>query len=143
MSVEVKAESFEDKKARWLEKKPCRDCDSQPGELHEAWCFVERCPRCGGQLSSCGHGRAILRDPPMNDMRLPWDGIWPATQEAVEYGFYVRWVPIPEELRFELGVGRWVKCEWDHPDAGPGLNEVVERCAWDRERRRWVLREST
>jgi hypothetical protein len=32
----------------------CGDCGSTPGHLHHPECDMERCPRCGGQLISCG-----------------------------------------------------------------------------------------
>jgi len=32
----------------------CHDCNIQHGNYHHPGCDVERCPRCGGQLISCG-----------------------------------------------------------------------------------------
>lgn len=32
----------------------CRDCGIRPGGFHHPGCDSERCPRCGGQLISCG-----------------------------------------------------------------------------------------
>lgn len=32
----------------------CRDCNVQPGSMHHPGCDDERCPRCKGQLISCG-----------------------------------------------------------------------------------------
>lgn len=34
----------------WL----CIDCEAATGEIHELGCDAEDCPRCGGQLISCG-----------------------------------------------------------------------------------------
>jgi hypothetical protein len=36
------------------EQQPCRDCLVRKRQLHVLGCNVERCPACGGQLSSCG-----------------------------------------------------------------------------------------
>jgi len=32
----------------------CHDCACSPGYYHHLGCDVERCPKCGGQLISCG-----------------------------------------------------------------------------------------
>ncbi len=32
----------------------CHDCNVAPGGFHHPGCSVERCPRCGGQLITCG-----------------------------------------------------------------------------------------
>jgi hypothetical protein len=32
----------------------CHDCNVQPGGFHHPGCDMERCPRCGAQLISCG-----------------------------------------------------------------------------------------
>jgi hypothetical protein len=32
----------------------CLDCEAEDGQIHELGCDVETCPRCGGQLISCG-----------------------------------------------------------------------------------------
>jgi len=35
-------------------KDNCHDCNCHPGNYHHPGCDMERCPRCGGQLISCG-----------------------------------------------------------------------------------------
>lgn len=32
----------------------CHDCGIMPGGYHHPGCDQERCPKCGGQLISCG-----------------------------------------------------------------------------------------
>lgn len=120
--------SYED----YLKKQDCHDCNAKPGELHDPGCDTEQCPACGGQAISCGHGKAVLYEGGnLWSERLPWTGVWSMVSEAVEYGFFVRWVgPMPG--------GTWVKCEKGHPDAMPSRNDVVEHCVWDREKKRFV-----
>lgn len=33
----------------------CHDCHALVGMLHVPGCDMEKCPKCGGQLISCGH----------------------------------------------------------------------------------------
>jgi hypothetical protein len=39
----------------------CPDCGVPPGDLHEIFCTVERCPFCEGQLASCDCIKAVLQ----------------------------------------------------------------------------------
>jgi hypothetical protein len=32
----------------------CHDCSAPPGGFHHPGCDMERCPRCRGQIISCG-----------------------------------------------------------------------------------------
>jgi hypothetical protein len=32
----------------------CHDCNVTTGQFHHPGCDMERCPKCGGQLISCG-----------------------------------------------------------------------------------------
>lgn len=46
----------------------CHDCGVEEGELHKIGCDMERCPKCGGQLISCGCSEFY----PEDDIRIPW-----------------------------------------------------------------------
>ena len=37
----------------------CHDCGAAEGEYHKPGCDWERCPVCGLQLLSCGHGKQV------------------------------------------------------------------------------------
>ena len=36
------------------EEDRCHDCNVKPGENHHPGCDMERCPKCAGQIISCG-----------------------------------------------------------------------------------------
>jgi hypothetical protein len=38
----------------------CHDCGVVPGGKHHPTCDMERCPRCGGQLITCGCVPSLL-----------------------------------------------------------------------------------
>ena len=135
----------------------CHDCGAKPGELHEPGCDTDRCPRCGGQQISCsciyivnGMDPATLEEDhpdifsngPTDEMyerfdaewgprRLPWTGEYPGSAECREYGFWCYW----DENRLTP----WVRCDADHPKAGPDLNRLMTSCRWDAEKGKFVL----
>jgi hypothetical protein len=117
----------------------CHDCGAKPGELHQPGCDVERCPACGGQAISCLSDKddalfcENLNERVEESERMPWDGEFPGTKAAIEYGFYSFWGPdhgMPDKT--------WVRCGKDDPGAGPDLNRVMSCCHWDRKLKRMV-----
>ncbi len=38
----------------WNDEGRCGDCAAKVGEFHHYGCDVERCPKCGEQLITCG-----------------------------------------------------------------------------------------
>lgn len=138
-----------------LEKRNCHDCGAKPGELHSPGCDVERCVLCGGQSISCNclyrvNGMStsdlkeehpdIYKNGPSDAMevvreaeeakyggRLPWTGIWPGTEECIEFGWYSKW----SKSR------GWIKCDANDPEAGPDLNRLGQCGRWDPVQRRY------
>ncbi|MFH2062452.1 MAG: hypothetical protein ABIJ43_05705 [Candidatus Beckwithbacteria bacterium] len=37
-----------------VRKRICHDCGAKYGQYHKIGCDMEICPRCGGQIISCG-----------------------------------------------------------------------------------------
>ncbi len=131
----------------------CHDCAVLPGQLHEPGCDVERCPRCGGQMISCGciyeacgmdyhsleeahpdvyHGGPTEQmyrtwDEAWGARRMPWTGDWPGCARCRELGWYARLVP---------GRG-WVRCGPADEGAHEDLNRLVVECRWDAETQEW------
>lgn len=52
------------------DKRNCHDCNVTPGSYHHPGCDMEQCPRCQGQLISCG----CLDE----DEDFDYDFLWPA-----------------------------------------------------------------
>jgi hypothetical protein len=53
--IELKGKVFD--RVRYKADDPkylCGDCEAADGEIHDLGCDLEDCPRCGGQLISCG-----------------------------------------------------------------------------------------
>lgn len=129
--------------------KKCHDCGVLPGDLHKLGCDVERCPYCGHQLISCD---CEGKDAWIKKNRLPWTGLWPGEEEAIEFDLWCRWIPTPgfEENKEKYGlqeafrrlgsrgIGRWQVCTKDTPGARPDLNRLHDVGIWDRKKKRFV-----
>lgn len=141
------------------EPKPrdCR-CGAAPGARHQTGCDKECCAICGGQLITCdcvyelsgidqtnleyehpliyvqGATKKMWKKYDEEVARLggplPWDGEFPGSKAAREFGLWCRMIP---------GRG-WTPCEEDHPDAKENLNRLSLVAEWDRDGRRWVRR---
>ena len=106
--------------------RPCHDCGAEVGELHSMNCDTERCPKCGGQLLSCG---CFVIDEEGNFdydefekyERFRWEGImyYDAHIYAEEHNLYVYWGP------------PWIYCDKDHPEAIHDLNTACVRTRRD------------
>lgn len=132
--------------------KNCHDCAVKPGELHKPGCDVERCPRCGYQMISCDCPRDKRTNAWVEKNLMPWTGIWPGTEEAIEFDLWSKWVStegFDENLKKvglteafkRLGnkpMGRWEVCTKDTPGATPDLNRLHEVAIWDRKKKRFV-----
>lgn len=104
----------------------CHDCGAKPSDLHTGGCDVERCPKCGGQIISCG----CFTDEtwPADKDRLRWTGEWPGVAECNEFGWYAKLIP---------GRG-WVQCDKDDPLARHDLNRLYVEAHWDATLKRFV-----
>lgn len=99
----------------------CPSCSVVVGVRHRPACDVARCET---------HGNQYARHTP-KCRPTTWLGYFPATLEAVEYGFFCYW---DNDLR------TWVPCSAGHPEAMPDLNRVVTEADWDPRTERFILR---
>ena len=107
---------------------PCPVCGTKVGQLHEGGfgdCKREDCPYCG--LSPWSYG-CTDRQAPMDD-RMPWRGATSLEAAAVEHGWWAR-----------LEGRVWRECDEWAPGAVPNLLQAMARCVWDREAKRFVLK---
>lgn len=110
-----------------MKRRKCHDCGVELGEYHLEGCDTERCPKCAGQLISCGcfviykdlcdfddEGRWDVEEFEKYE-REKWTGIMyeEAHLYAEEHDLWVRWGP------------PWIKCDRNHPDAKQDLNTSV------------------
>ena len=113
----------------------CPDCDVKPGEKHDFGCDVERCPVCGGQLTTC---KCVGLD---CAERMAWTGEWPGVADCQRLGFWCYEDP--------SGYGNpamhygHIPCDKDHPDAREDLNRLYDDCRWDRATKQFILKESS
>lgn len=101
--------------------RPCGSCHSELGEPHADGCSVARCLHTGLQRLDCPGARHDCGE-------QVWDGVWPGSSEAIEYGWFI-----------DRESGR--ACGPEHPHAIPDAGRVHPLyCDWDRAAQRWVKR---
>ncbi len=143
--------------------RPCNDCGAGFGEPHDHGCDVETCQwtgmqriACGGQSdwSTCdceddngydsnGYTTHTCGQTPHDCGSETWDGVWPASAEAIDYGWFCWFAPSAARRLgpFTIPAGKsWLRCGPEHPEAVPDLTRVHTECAWDRDLRSWVKR---
>jgi len=109
-----------------MERHDCHDCGVKVGEYHQSGCDTERCPKCGGQLISCGC--FVICDEDEDDEyfdelefdkyeKEKWTGIMYEEFHiyAEEHDLWTFWGP-------DYGQSGWVKCDRNHPGASHDLN---------------------
>ena len=77
----------------------CGGCGAEEGALHDLYCDMERCPFCGGQLSSCGCANKHFYptyDPRMNN----------------SFDFVVQFAGLPEDV-YENGLPQEQLLKWE------------------------------
>lgn len=73
----------------WKGELACHDCGAICGQYHEDGCDMERCPRCGNQLISCGC-------------------MWTEEERASSWSFLEDWKKCPEAVSHVYGKNRRV-----------------------------------
>jgi len=107
-------------KIKDMERRSCHDCGVAVGEQHLAGCDTERCPKCGGQLLSCGCF-CLDEEGTFDEEEFAkyepdvWTGIMyeEAHKVAEEKGWY---------SKFVNGQG-WVECDENDDEASHNLNK--------------------
>jgi len=98
-----------------MKREPCNDCACKVGEHHEPGCDHERCPKCKGQLISCGCFVKFDEEEFAKYPQEKWSGIY--FEEAMllceKENLYVYWGP------------GWITCNKDHPQARHDLNSAI------------------
>lgn len=114
---------------------PCHDCTCQVGEHHVPGCDMERCPKCGMQLISCGCFVKFRSG--LNEDGDPID-------ESTEYFDEEEFAKYPTEKWSGIGYEKemllceqegwynyfdygWIRCSADHPEASHDINRAVIR----------------
>lgn len=125
--------------ARLRMKTICHDCHANPGEYHDMGCDVEQCPDCGRQMIGCHCDEP--RETFDEGERLIWTGVWPGTEECIEYGFFNKWVVTGQrEYKDQLlEEGDWEPCEAEDPDATLDLGRLLTSTTWDKDSRKYML----
>jgi len=103
----------------------CPDCDMAIGEYHLSNCESEQCPRCGGQLLSCG-----CEFDWYHFSKIPWRGLLPGVAECREYGLYARLLP---------GKG-WTPCAKSDHGATEDLKRLFTEGQWDIKKQKWLIK---
>jgi len=113
----------------------CPKCGVAPGQPHDDYCGIAVCRATGGQRLACDG----MHEGHCGDDK--WTGGVPAALDAIELGFYCRWVDreTGEPIHFELHRrGRWQACGEDDDGARPDLSRLHPPYAyWNAETGHW------
>lgn len=105
----------------------CPECHASIGTHHKDGCDVAQCLNCGGQRLSCGCS---------NPGKDTWDGYWPGTKEAEEYGFFCKSNCVFSDPGGVI-INR-TSCRVDDPDAVVDITTLHFNCVWDKDKKRFV-----